>query len=835
MAFKNLIAFGAGELTPELWERGNLDKFRTGLKRLRNSYVTKMGGLQGRGGCHFLFNPDGGDRNHFVHIEHVNVLIEFGRGYYVVKKGFDYKTNTFTSSVKHSGIGPLNYVDPMKIHYSIGEKDIYLFMGIFNRGLYKINYETETMSTFNYSPFDIADPVSFLPTYFHDYDIVPVNTPNGYPVDYIITVIYDDDVETFAHDYYLLTGYLPAASGQQNQIILQFELNVTDVLNVKEMRVYRRPSTGSDGAGSYGYIGSATFSSKMLIPPNAYMTAIFIDTGIAADFTNQPPDYVTDFLNDSIDTGPDPVNGPRPDTGLIYQDRVLFSGWHKKSKAFGTRTSEDLMTRDFPLQADSALSLPVGSEGGSIINRMLDGRGLVFFTSSGVFETPEGALTPDSAYVIKRSRNVHDKDIAPFMLSDVMFIYDLRQKAVITLRPSGSFSGYSQDEISIYSKHLLKDRKIVAWDVQQKDTNLVWMVLDNGTVLSLSYQDEQQVRSWAWHDTTAGKINDVFVMKLPDGEDVVCFQVEDSLGVNRVMRLTDKDVPFMDYIGSDMSKFYKTNMIPAGDKVNFMLNTDWETNITVKCTDDIFANTDGNGAVGTVFRIFRPDGFPIDLTVTAFVDDDEVTVDASAPLDTKYPAALTAAGITELFKTWNTFTGLGHLEGQKVSVRLDGFTHASPLNTDPDHEYHEYTVTGGEITLDDGIRGAIVSIGLPYVQDVGTLEIDTVEQKPTKQESVMASKMLLSYFESRGYYAAAEYPDDDTVTGMDEQERQAPLPADDGTGEVLAIAQRPYTKREEVIFSGNWDANGSVALRNVDPQPTGLRAILLDIEVLRGR
>ena len=50
MAFKNLIAFGAGEITPELYERGNLDKFRTGLTRLRNCIVTKMGGLRGRAG-----------------------------------------------------------------------------------------------------------------------------------------------------------------------------------------------------------------------------------------------------------------------------------------------------------------------------------------------------------------------------------------------------------------------------------------------------------------------------------------------------------------------------------------------------------------------------------------------------------------------------------------------------------------------------------------------------------------------------------------------------------------------------------------------------------------
>ena len=50
MALRNLTAFGAGEITPELAERANLDKFQTGLRTLRNGVVTKFGGLRSRRG-----------------------------------------------------------------------------------------------------------------------------------------------------------------------------------------------------------------------------------------------------------------------------------------------------------------------------------------------------------------------------------------------------------------------------------------------------------------------------------------------------------------------------------------------------------------------------------------------------------------------------------------------------------------------------------------------------------------------------------------------------------------------------------------------------------------
>ena len=79
MAFKNLIAFGAGELTPELYERGNLDKFRTGLARLRNAIVTKMGGLRSRAGSRLVFSPKSNNSAKYLYIQARNYLLELWR------------------------------------------------------------------------------------------------------------------------------------------------------------------------------------------------------------------------------------------------------------------------------------------------------------------------------------------------------------------------------------------------------------------------------------------------------------------------------------------------------------------------------------------------------------------------------------------------------------------------------------------------------------------------------------------------------------------------------------------------------------------------------------
>jgi len=41
---------------------------------------------------------------------------------------------------------------------------------------------------------------------------------------------------------------------------------------------------------------------------------------------------------------------------------------------------------------------------------------------------------------------------------------------------------------------------------------------------------------------------------------------------------------------------------------------------------------------------------------------------------------------------------------------------------------------------------------------------------------------------------------------------------------------QPYSLKQEVTLNGDWQAGNSVALRNVDPQPVGIRGLILDVE-----
>jgi hypothetical protein len=174
-----------------------------------------------------------------------------------------------------------------------------------------------------------------------------------------------------------------------------------------------------------------------------------------------------------------------------------------------------------------------------------------------------------------------------------------------------------------------------------------------------------------------------------------------------------------------------------------------------------------------------------------------------------------------------TLTGLNHLNGFDVSVFVDGHVEGSPLN----EEYTTtYTVSGGSITLNDSRRGAIITVGLPYAVDIETLDVDTVEQKPTLLESKLASRVFLKVFNSRGLYAGSEFPDADMNTGMADIESRV---EEDDTDFLGNAAQQPYTRRVELSIPGDWDSNGRICLRQVDPLPFEILSIIPDLDIYR--
>jgi hypothetical protein len=95
---------------------------------------------------------------------------------------------------------------------------------------------------------------------------------------------------------------------------------------------------------------------------------------------------------------------------------------------------------------------------------------------------------------------------------------------------------YTQDsyvgkDLTILARHLFKDREIAAWDYAQAPDSIVWVVLDDGALVSLTYMKEQDVWAWTRHESGAhgdAHFEDVTVIE-ENGEDVPYFIVRRTI------------------------------------------------------------------------------------------------------------------------------------------------------------------------------------------------------------------------------------------------------------------------------------------------------------------
>ena len=845
MAFKNLIAFGAGEITPELAERDNLEKMRTGLKALRNGVVTKYGGLRSRRGfvlsqtvdSTVIYCPENSPYVYIFGKESVKVLFDEGLGFGPYK--FNSTTTAYTTFT-------LSDDDLAKLHVTNNDEDVYCFVE--DKVFFRMPISGSIISK-------VTD-FSIIPT--GTYALVTGITgaaPTGYALDYGYTIVKDGfESALISFDS---TRLLPIGVNQANVVIVRND-NATPP---EEVRIYRRPR----GSGAWGFVGLGT--------PVASVTFGFLwdysvtDVGQDADYTNQPPAFVSGFAAEGA---------IKPSTGLIYQNRLIIAS---KNKLYGSRTGslEDFF-RDFPLQDDGAVAFKTGSSGGAKIGRLYDGRGLLISTNSGIYETPSDVLKYDTAFAIKRSNVVHDEKIPIKGMGSSTFVTNKKLSGVFKISVGSNDADLKTTEVSIFSGHLLNQHNIVSWDIQDDGTQILWCVREDGVLLAFSYQEDQELQSWSRNDTLGGKFKSVAVYRKAGESDLLLAIIERD-GINYLEVLSRKDLDVYDYVATDSSVLYKNQMIAsdrwlamtntgldplffdtgtlvytgtidrtvvditalnaipaderylgmvvrvgAGPYVNFELKGGL-TNIYWNIFAGPFSNVAGLGAVGTVFRFFNTTTTEyVDYEVTAIASDSSVTVQLVTGLDRDFYLVM-GAGTTELHNCYQTFTvldGLDHLDGKDVAIRADGKTEASPLNTIRD--YVTYTVAAGEVTLAE--RAAIISVGLPIVTDLQTFDAQSMETVSARTESSIVNKLFVSYYNSRGLYVNHEFPTDDTNTGMEDHERF--FEPDEGVANYEP--HYPYSRREEVVINGDWSAASSTAFRNVDPQPIGVRGFILDEE-----
>jgi hypothetical protein len=157
-----------------------------------------------------------------------------------------------------------------------------------------------------------------------------------------------------------------------------------------------------------------------------------------------------------------------------------------------------------------------------------------------------------------------------------------------------------------------------------------------------------------------------------------------------------------------------------------------------------------------------------------------------------------------------TVTGLEHLEGRAVSVLADG------------NVLSGLTVSSASITLPR--KFSRIHVGLPYVCDIETLNVETPAGSTTIRKSKgtiqgyqqKIAKVTLKVNNSRGWFVG---PDNTKL--VENKQREF---------ELMGNPTSVKTGDDEIYLKPDWNSNGRVFIRAPYPLPFTLLAVIPSVE-----
>jgi len=159
-----------------------------------------------------------------------------------------------------------------------------------------------------------------------------------------------------------------------------------------------------------------------------------------------------------------------------------------------------------PVVADSdAITLRLASTEIDFIQSMTPmSSGLVILTSGGAWllsgGTPGAPITPSATTATRQAS--HGANRLPPIVRNYNVLY-MQQKGntVRDLAFNFYLQSYVGQDRSYLSQHLFTNFNFIQWTSAEEPLKLIWLVRDDGKLLSLTYLAEQEVYGWAQHDT----------------------------------------------------------------------------------------------------------------------------------------------------------------------------------------------------------------------------------------------------------------------------------------------------------------------------------------------
>lgn len=264
--------------------------------------------------------------------------------------------------------------------------------------------------------------------------------------------------------------------------------------------------------GVYGYIGGTSGLS-------------FVDENISPDLSDTPQTARNPFVG----------AGNYPRCVSFVEQRLAFASSLNDPQAVWMSQSASYENFGYssPSKASDAVTFRIKARQVNEIRSILPVKAMLLLTSAAEWMVSGGsqsdAITP-SAIKIDNQGYRGASTVQPVVVGNTVLFAQARGGVIRDFSYDFANDAYTGKDLTILARHLFEGKSIKAWAYAQAPHSIAWVVLNDGSLASLTYMREHEVWGWTSHKSgAAARFEDVVVIAEGE-EDVPYFIVRRLIG-----------------------------------------------------------------------------------------------------------------------------------------------------------------------------------------------------------------------------------------------------------------------------------------------------------------
>ena len=209
-----------------------------------------------------------------------------------------------------------------------------------------------------------------------------------------------------------------------------------------------------------------------------------------------------------------------------FQQRLVLAGSKKYPNYIWLSRTGDESNFLTTTQDGDSFTVAASSEQLSNVLHLSQSRGIVVFCGgSELTINAQNSLSPTNANILEHTAYGTVQTIKPIKVGSELLFVQRGAERVRTLVYDYTTDGLVSNELSVLASHIGEEGGgFKEFSYQQEPDSVIWFVMNNGKLATLTLDREQSVISWARHDI-GGKIISIASLPSTTGADKVYFLV----------------------------------------------------------------------------------------------------------------------------------------------------------------------------------------------------------------------------------------------------------------------------------------------------------------------